>query len=56
MARQSREAADRGALLRGTLESMVLRVLADGPDHGYGIGARIERALDHATPIEDGSL
>lgn len=35
---------------------MVLRVLADQRDHGYGIGRRIEKALGDAVPIEDGSL
>lgn len=43
-------------LLHGTLESMVLRVLADGRAHGYGVGRRIERALGDVMPIEDGSL
>ncbi len=49
MARQSGGDPGRAEQLRGTLESMVLRVLADGPDHGYGIGLSLERALDHAT-------
>lgn len=53
MARQSR-GDDASDLLRGTLESMILRVLADGADHGYGIGRRLEAALGDA--IEDGSL
>jgi len=60
MARQSREVVGAGEpsgeLLRGTLESMVLRVLADGPDHGYGVGQQIERALGTTGAIEDGSL
>ena len=34
-------------LLHGTLESMILRVLADGRAHGYGVGS-IERSLDIA--------
>ncbi len=56
MARQSGEDARTSELLRGTLESMVLRVLADGPDHGYGIGQAIARALGGTGAIEDGSL
>jgi len=43
-------------LLHGTLESMILRVLADGRAHGYSVGRAIERALGDAAPIEDGSL
>jgi PadR family transcriptional regulator, regulatory protein PadR len=56
MARRSGEADERGELLRGTLEAMVLRVLAESSDHGYGIGRKIEQALGDAGRIEDGSL
>lgn len=60
MSRQSRGAtapeALGGDLLRGTLESMILRVLADRPDHGYGIGRALERALGDGAVVEDGSL
>jgi PadR family transcriptional regulator, regulatory protein PadR len=57
MARLSRESgASSNELLHGTLESMVLRVLADSPEHGYGLGRRIEQALGDAMTIEDGSL
>jgi PadR family transcriptional regulator PadR len=55
MARQSSEGQS-GDLLRGTLESMVLRVLADGSEHGYGIGQKIQRALGELGAVEDGSL
>jgi transcriptional regulator len=54
MARQSGEEPG-GELLRGTLESMILRVLADGADHGYGIGQKIQTALGDVA-VEDGSL
>jgi PadR family transcriptional regulator PadR len=43
-------------LLRGTLESMILRVVADAPDHGYGIGRKLEQALGEGATVEDGSL
>ena len=57
MARSSRGAdAPSTELLHGTLESMVLRVLADSREHGYGVGRRIERALGDTMSIEDGSL
>lgn len=55
MARQS-GGDDSSDLLRGTLESMILRVLADGADHGYGIGRKLEAALGDGGAIEDGSL
>jgi len=60
MSRQPRRAAAPEAsgkdLLRGTLESMILRVVADRPDHGYGIGRALERALGEGAVVEDGSL
>ena len=56
MARQSGEHDEHSDLLRGTLEAMVLRVLAESSDHGYGIGRKIEQALGDAARIEDGSL
>jgi len=60
MSRQSRGAAtpdaSGGDLLRGTLESMILRVVVDRPDHGYGIGRALERALGEGAVVEDGSL
>ena len=43
-------------LLHGTLEAMILRVVADGRDHGYGVGRKIAAALGDVAPIEDGSL
>ena len=54
----ARSSSDKSSteLLHGTLESMVLRVLADGRAHGYGVGRRIELALGDVTPVEDGSL
>jgi DNA-binding PadR family transcriptional regulator len=34
---------------------MILRVLADGADHGYGVGQKLQGALGD-VPVEDGSL
>ena len=60
MSRQSKGGAapevSSGDLLRGTLESMILRVVADRPHHGYGIGRALERALGEGAVVEDGSL
>jgi|GEM_PF-1018221 len=36
--------ASRRAMFRGSLELMVLSVLAGGPQHGYGIGRQLQQA------------
>jgi transcriptional regulator len=43
-------------LLRGTLELLLLKALADGPLHGYAIARRIEIDTDDALSVEEGSL
>lgn len=43
-------------LLRGTLDLLVLRALADGPRHGYGILEWIEAAVAPALLVEEGTL
>lgn len=43
-------------MLRGTLELLILRTVADGPRHGYGIGRSIEEATGEAVKVEEGSL
>ena len=47
---------DRQELLRGTLDLLVLKVLAPGPDHGYGIARRIRQRSQGALLVEEGSL
>jgi PadR family transcriptional regulator PadR len=42
--------------LPGTLETLILKTLARGPMHGYGIARWIEEATDEALPVEEGSL
>jgi PadR family transcriptional regulator, regulatory protein PadR len=42
--------------LPGTLETLILKTLARGPMHGYGIARWIEDATDEALPVEEGSL
>ncbi|MGD2122207.1 MAG: PadR family transcriptional regulator [Gemmatimonadota bacterium] len=48
--------ADRGDLLRGTLEMLILRTLKDGPMHGYGITERLQRVSGEVLAVEEGSL
>jgi transcriptional regulator len=43
-------------LLHGTLEVLVLKVLAEGPLHGYGIARWLEAVTEDALRIEEGSL
>jgi PadR family transcriptional regulator len=43
-------------LLHGTLEALVLKTLAGGRLHGYGIGRAIEDATEGVVAVEEGSL
>lgn len=47
---------DRGDLLRGTLEMLILRSLEAGPMHGYGITERLQRVSDDFLSVDEGSL
>jgi len=42
--------------LQGTLDLLVLKVLARGPMHGYGVVQRIQQASDDALRVEEGSI
>jgi transcriptional regulator len=48
--------ADRSDLLQGTLELLVLRVLALEPMHGWGIAQRIEQMSAEVFSVNQGSL
>ena len=43
-------------VLQGTLAMLVLRTLARGPLHGYGITAAIQRVSNDLLRVEEGSL
>lgn len=43
-------------LLPGTLDLMILKTLAIGPNHGYGIARRIKQTSDDVLHVEEGSL
>jgi PadR family transcriptional regulator, regulatory protein PadR len=48
---------DRIELLQGTLDLIVLRALATmGPQHAYGLAARLAQVADHAFPLNQGTL
>ena len=50
------ERDSRNALLHGTLDALVLKTLAGGPRHGYGIARWLEDATGEAVIVEEGSL
>lgn len=43
-------------LLRGTLDMLILKAVALGPQHGYGVLLRIQQISKHALQIPQGSL
>jgi PadR family transcriptional regulator PadR len=43
-------------VLQGTLDLLVLKTLARGPQHGYGIVVHIQQVSQEALRVEEGSL
>jgi PadR family transcriptional regulator PadR len=43
-------------LLQGTLDLLILKVVALGPVHGYGISQRIRQISDGVLQVQQGSL
>jgi DNA-binding PadR family transcriptional regulator len=43
-------------LLHGTPEALILKTVASGRRHGYGIARSIEEATDGVVEVEEGSL
>jgi PadR family transcriptional regulator, regulatory protein PadR len=42
--------------LQGALDLLILKMLARGPMHGYGVLQRIQQVSDDALRVEEGSL
>ncbi len=42
--------------LQGALDLLVLKVLARGAQHGYGITVRVKQLSEEALQVEEGSL
>lgn len=47
---------DNGDLLQGTLDMLILKVVALGPIHGYGISQRIRQISKEVLNVPQGSL
>lgn len=47
---------ERRELLRGTLDLLVLKVVAGGAAHGYTIARRIQERSEGVLQVEEGSL
>ena len=47
---------ERSDLLQGTLDVLVLKTLATGPMHGWGIAARIQQLSEDVLEVNQGSL
>ncbi|HEY4301602.1 MAG TPA: PadR family transcriptional regulator [Candidatus Didemnitutus sp.] len=48
--------ARKSDLLPGTLDMLVLRILARGELHGWGITQKLEQLSDRALQVDEGSL
>jgi transcriptional regulator len=47
---------DRSEIPPGTLDMLILKTLARGPQHGYGIAERIQQIAEDVLQVEEGSL
>lgn len=50
------ENIESGDLLQGTLEMLVLKALARGPLHGYGVAEWIHQTSQQLLKVEEGAL
>jgi PadR family transcriptional regulator PadR len=49
-------AVDRSDLLQGTLDMLILKIVALGPVHGYGVSQRIQQVSREVLQVQQGSL
>ena len=47
---------EKSDLLQGTLDMLILKIVALGPVHGYGISLRIRQISKEALQVQQGSL
>jgi len=43
-------------VLKGTLDMLVLKILQEEPQHGYGITRRLQDLTDDALQVDEGSM
>ncbi len=43
-------------VLKGTLDMMVLKILEEEPQHGYGITRRLQALTEDALQVDEGSM
>ncbi len=48
--------SEKSDLLQGTLDMLILKIVALGPIHGYGISQRIQQISKEVLQIQQGSL
>jgi len=56
MAGKSRTEKDKNEILQGTLDLLILKTLALGPQHGWGISQRIRQISQDVLQVNQGSL
>jgi PadR family transcriptional regulator, regulatory protein PadR len=56
MSRHIEKSPTDAALLQGTLDMLILKVVALGPIHGYAIAQRLQQMSNNALQIRQGSL
>jgi transcriptional regulator len=49
-------ATQKSDLLQGTLDMLILKIVALGPVHGYGISQRISQISNEVLQVQQGSL
>lgn len=49
-------APEKSDLLQGTLDMLILKVVALGPIHGYGVSQRIRQISKEVLQVQQGSL
>jgi PadR family transcriptional regulator PadR len=47
---------EKGELIQGTLDMLILKTLSRGPQHGWGIAQHIQQVSDDVLRVEEGSL
>ncbi len=47
---------EKSELLQGTLDMLILKIVALGPVHGYGISLRIQQISEEVLQVQQGSL